>query len=205
MRRTHARAGRVDALANAGGIDRDRRRFLEDARAGSLRIGRQTERVIERMNVDGAGKMQRAEIALVRQHLAHALRRPGLDIGADPAQPLDLAADLVAIVGLRDMQPAGNRIDSGHAGLMNRTPHIVEALFRQRPELLGVIEPDALDHAVDILLKARQHEAGIAPGCRPGHPVGLQYRHRPAAPRHLARHGQARQPGADHADIDVEI
>jgi hypothetical protein len=68
-----------------------------------------------------------------------------------------------------------------------------------------VIEPDALDHAVDIFLKARQHEAGIAPGCGPRHPVGLQHRHRPAAPRHLARHRQARQPGADHADIDVDI
>ena len=39
-----------------------------------------------------AGKMQRAEITLVRQHLAHALGRPGFDIGADPAQPLDLGA-----------------------------------------------------------------------------------------------------------------
>src|SRR5450631_2700302 len=88
---------------------------------------------------------------------------------------------------------------------MNHAPHVIEALFRQSPELLGVIEPDALDHAVDILLKARQHEAGIAPGCGPRHLVGLQYRHRPAAPRHLARHGQARQPGADHADVDIEI
>ena len=37
--------------------------------------------------------MQRVEITRVRQHLAHARRRPDLDIGADPAQPLDLGVD----------------------------------------------------------------------------------------------------------------
>ena len=52
MGRAHARALRFDALANAGGIDRDHRRILENARAEFFRIGGETERVIERMNVD---------------------------------------------------------------------------------------------------------------------------------------------------------
>ena len=35
--RAHPALGRVDALAHAGGIDRLRRRILEDANAGLLR------------------------------------------------------------------------------------------------------------------------------------------------------------------------
>ena len=116
-----------------------------------------------------------------------------LDIGADPAQPLDLVADRVVIVGLGDVQPAGNRIDAGHAGFLDCAPHVVDALLRQRPELLGVVEADALDNIVGAFAEARQHEAGVAAGRRPGHAVGFQHRHRPAAPRDLARHRQARQ------------
>ncbi len=53
--------------------------------------------------------------------------------------------------------------------------------------------------------EARQHEAVIAAGRVPGDALGLQHRDRPAAPRDLARDGQAGEAAADHADIDVEI
>ena len=56
-----------------------------------------------------------------------------------------------------------------------------------------------------ILGKARQHKAGIAAGAPPRRRACLQHRHRPAAPRDLARDGQAGEPAPDHADIDVEI
>ena len=68
-----------------------------------------------------------------------------------------------------------------------------------------MIEPNPLDDVVGVLGKARQHEAGIAAGCRPSHAAGFQYRHRPAALCHLARDSEAGKAGADHADIDVDI
>jgi hypothetical protein len=114
------------------------------------------------MNVEGVGEMHGAEVTRVRQDLAHALDRPGFDLGADPAQPLDVTAQRVAIVGLGDMQPAGRGIDARHAGLGDGAPHIVDALRRQRPELLGMIEPDALDNVVGGRAKARQHKACVA-------------------------------------------
>ena len=59
---------------------RERRRVLEDARAGLFRRGGEAERVIERMDVEGAREMHRAEIALVDQLGAHALGRPDFDL-----------------------------------------------------------------------------------------------------------------------------
>src|SRR5665213_543539 len=96
----HAPALCLNALAHAGRINRHHRRFLEDARAVRLRIGCKAERVVEWMDMQRAGKMQRVEIARIRQHLAHARGVPKFDIGADPAQPFNLVADLAVVVGL---------------------------------------------------------------------------------------------------------
>lgn len=95
-----ASAGRADALAHAGRVDRHRGRAFENACAGRFRRSRKTERVIERMNVEGARKMHGAEIARIGQRLAHAGYRPAFDIDADPAQPLDVGIDGALIVGL---------------------------------------------------------------------------------------------------------
>ena len=89
-----------------GSIDK-RRRMLEDAHARALGIGRQTERIIERIDVEGVRIMNGAEIARVRQRLAHPLGRPGLAFGADPAQPLGIVAHALVAVGLGNVQPAG--------------------------------------------------------------------------------------------------
>ena len=143
-------------------------------------------------------KMQRVEIARVRQHLAHALGRPGLDLGADPAQPLDLVRDGLVIVGLRDVQPAGQP-DRRRAC---RSPRSCGARSR-RPAptapraALAWSRPMRSTMSSTSSAEARQHEAGVAAGRRPGDALGLQHRHRPAAPRDLARDRQARKPCAD--------
>ena len=46
--------------------------------------------------------------------LAHARGRPQFDVGADPAQPLNMGFQFRRIVGLGDVQPARHRIDAGH-------------------------------------------------------------------------------------------
>ena len=107
-------------------------------------------------------EMHRVEIARVRQHLAHALRRPGLDIGADPAQPLDLGCGFHR--RCRSSRRAASRAPDRRRAC--RFPRSCAAHsrrpFRQRPELLGVIEPDALDHAVD---RARESPAARSRYC----------------------------------------
>ena len=205
MGRAHARVRRVDALAHAAGVDRERRRFLEDAHAGLFRLVGEAERVIERMDVKGVWIMQRAEIARIGQLLAHARGRPRFHLGADPAQPFGVPAHGVVIIGLGDVQPPRHRIDARHAGLFDRAAHVVDAVFRQRIKMLGVVEADALDHGVDVFMEPGQHEAGIAPGGGPGDASRLQHRHRPAALGDLARDRQPGKPRADDADIDVEL
>ncbi len=196
---------RHDALAHAGRIDRERRCILENAGAGVFGQRRQAERIVERMNMKRLRKMHGVEVAPVHQLLAHLRRRPHLGVGADPAQTLDIGFDRVGVVGLVDVQPAGDLLDARHAGLVDGAADIIQPALRQRPQLLGVIEPDALDHVVDALGITRQHEAGIAAGRRLGDAAALQHRHRPATRGDLARGGEAGQPRADHADVDVEI
>ena len=196
---------RDDTLAHAGRVDRQRRRVLENARARLFGQLRQAERVIERMNVEGSGEMHGVEIALVGKLRPHLGRRPHFGVGAEPAQALDPGARRLRAVGLVDMQPAIGPGDAGQFVVVDSVADVVQSLLRQRPELLGMIEADALDHGIDAFRITRQHETGIAAGGGRGHARALQYHHRPAAPRDLARHGQAGKAGADDADVDVEV
>ena len=66
----HRGVRRRDALAHAGRIDRERGRVLEDARAVLLGIGREAERVVERMDVERFWEMQRLKILRAAQHRA---------------------------------------------------------------------------------------------------------------------------------------
>ena len=206
MAGAHARVRRRDPLAHALDVDRERARVLEDARAAQLRRRRQPERVIERMDVKGARQMQRVEIMVGLEHLAHALGRPALDLVPELLTvELEIGHHLIAVVGLRHFEPAADRIDARHAGVADRAAHIFEAAFRERPQRLSVIDADPAHDPVHRLGEAGQHEAVVAPGRVPGDALGLQHRDRPAAARDLACDGQAGQPAADHADLDVEI
>src|SRR5579885_2151618 len=112
VRRAHARVRRIDALAYTRRVDRKRRRLLENAHALRLGIGRQPERVIERMDVEGVGVVDGGEIAHTGQLFAHPRRGPRLDLSADPAQSLDAPAYSIVIVGLGNVQPPGDWIDA---------------------------------------------------------------------------------------------
>ena len=75
--------GRDDPLAHAGGVDRQRRRLLEDARTRRFRGGRKPERVVERMDMECLRREHRVEIVVALEHLAHALDRPAFDLPAE--------------------------------------------------------------------------------------------------------------------------
>ncbi len=186
---------RDDPLAHAGGVDRQRRRVLEDARARRLRGGRKAERVVERMDVERLRREHRVEIVVALEHVAHALDRPAFDLSAEVlADQADGGEVVVGIVRLRDLEPAVlDRIDARHSGFADGGADIFEPGFGERPQHLGVIEPDPLDHGVHAAGEARQHEAGVAAGRVPGDLAGLDHHHRPAAARHLARGGEARR------------
>ena len=102
-------------------------------------------------------------------------------------------------------EPARHRIDARHRRFLDRSADVFEALLRQRPHLLGGVETDAFDHVLDVFGEAGQHEAGVAAGRGAGDAAAFQHSHRPAALGDLARDGQSGEPGADDADIDVEV
>ena len=97
--------GVCDALAHAGRIDRERGRVLEDARAVLLGVGREAERIVERMDVERLREMQRLEILRAAQHLAHLIGRPGLHVGAE--------------------------IDAQHGGMLDHRLLVVDAPHRE--------------------------------------------------------------------------
>ena len=175
-------------------------------RAPRFRRIRQAERVVERMDVERVRPMQRVEIVIGLEHVAHALGRPALDVGAEllAVEPRR-RQHLVAVVDLGHFEPARHRGDARHALICDCRGHIFEPHLGERPQRLGVIHSDAGDHPVHGLGEARQHEAVVAAGGVPGDAAGLQHRHRPAAAGDLARGREPGETGADHADIDVEI
>ena len=76
MRGAHAPGRRDDALAHALDVDLQRRRVLEDARSLGFRQFRQTQRIVERVDVKGTRQMQRMEIVIGSQNVPDPLGRP---------------------------------------------------------------------------------------------------------------------------------
>ncbi len=202
----HPRRRRDDALAHTVGVDRERGRALEDARARRFGGLREAERVVERVDVEGARQMQRVEIVVGAQHVAHPLGRPALDIGNEllGIEP-HRGQRRIAVVDLGDLEPARDRCHPRHARLGDGAAHVFEPHLGELPQRLGVIQADPADDALHRFGKAWQHEAVVAAGRARGELPPFQQRHRPAAARHLARGGEPREPAPDHADVHVEV
>ena len=79
----HARGWRGDPLAHAFGVDRERGRVLENARAGRFRQFGQAQGVVERMDVECARQMHGMEVVIGLENVPHPLRRPYLDFSAE--------------------------------------------------------------------------------------------------------------------------
>ena len=157
------------------------------------------------MNADRTRIVDRVKIAIAAEHRPDAVGRPALDLAAEFADQRGKARELVAIVGLGDVEPAVLRIDTRHLFMPNDVADIIEPALRQRPEILGVVEADPRDDAVRAGGKAGQDESGIAPGGVSGDAPGLQEHDRPTSAGELARDRQTRKPAADHADLGVDF
>ena len=202
----HAGGRRRDALAHAFDVDRQRRRILEDARSRRFRRLGEAERIVERMDVEGARQMHGVEVMIALEHVAHALGRPALDLRAELlAIELHGGQHLVAVVDLGDLEPAGDRGDARHARLGDRGADVFETHLGERPQRLGVLQSDAADDPVHALGKARKDETVVASGRVPGEVAAFQYSDRPAATRDLARGRKPGQAPPDHTDVDIEI
>src|SRR5262249_25610257 len=115
---------------------------------------RESERIVVWIYVKCLPVMHGAEISRTVKLIADAVHRPKLNVRANPAHALDFAAKFMGVVGLRYMQPAIDELDSGHLSVQDCAPDVIESPFRERPELLGMVEPNALDDAIDVLGEA---------------------------------------------------
>ena len=141
--------------------------MLEDARAGPLGCGCKPQRIVERMNADRARIVDGVKVAFAAKHRAHLVGRPTFDLSTKLADKTGKAGELVAVVGLGNVEPAILGFDPGQVVLADGVAHIVEAALRQRPQILGALKADATDDAVGRRGKARQDKAGAAPEAPP--------------------------------------
>ena len=135
---THPAIGRIDALSNARRVDRQCGRPFEQSRTRRFGRRRKTERIIERMDMEGVRQMGRLEIDRCSQHVAHLLGRPHVGVGREfNAEHCDMTQHGVFVVDPRHGEPALDRLDPRHGGIANGITHIGDAAGGKLPELLG--------------------------------------------------------------------
>ena len=123
------------------------------------------------------------------EHIADFFGRPALDVGAEfLTEQADERQQFVAAVDLRHVEPAVDRLDARHAGVADQIADVFDAVFGQRPQLLGMLEPAAVEHALHVLRKARHHKPDIAARRIPGDRAALR------APQPTGRAGRSRAP-----------
>ena len=138
--------------------------------------------------------------------VAHAIDLPALDFGLEIlAEHLQPADQLIAGIDVGDFQRAFAQRDARHQFFGRGGPDIFGALLRQRPEFAGVLEADARDQFADRKAIARHHRAELMAGRIPADMPAFEHGDAGAEPRRLQRHRQPGKPGADHADIDIQI
>ena len=202
----YARGWRGDPLAHAFGVDRERGRVLENARAGRFRQFGQAQGVVERMDVECARQMHGMEVVIGLENVPHPLRRPYLDFSAELlCIELRIIQEFVAVIDLGRFEPAGDRRNSRQASLSDRGANVFEAHLGERPQRLGVLQTDTTHHAVHRRGKAGQHEAIVTAGRAPCDAPALEHRDRPPASSDLAGGRQPRKAGADDTHVNIEI
>ena len=206
MRGAQPRRRRHDALANARGIDADHRRILEDPRPCPPRQRGKAMDIFAAVDLECLRIIHAVEIAVGLELGAHAVDLPALDFGleilAEHLQPADQG---FAGIDVGDFQRAFAQRDARHQLFGRGGADIVGALLRQRPELAGVFQPDALDQVADRKAETRHHRAELMAGGIPADMAAFQHRDAGAKPRGLQRHRQPGKPRPDHADIDIEV
>ena len=138
--------------------------------------------------------------------VAHAIDLPafhfGFEILAKHLQPAD---QLIADIDIGNFKRALAEGDARHQFFGRIGADKFGALLRQRPEFAGVLEADARDQVADRQAVARHHRAELVAGGVPADMPPFEHGDAGAEPRRLQRHRQPGKPGADHADVDIQI
>src|SRR5438445_5908210 len=96
-----------DALADAGGIDADDRRVLENARAGAPRQRGEAMNIFAAVDLERLGVIDAVKVAVGAQLRAPAIDLPAFDLGLEIAgQRLQAADQGLADVDIADLQRA---------------------------------------------------------------------------------------------------
>ena len=179
------------------------RRALKDAHPGGLRRTRQTQRVLERVQVARGFFVKRRHVARTAYQPLHL---SALGPFANHAAPLVVSKLRAQCVGL------GARI--GHVGVAALPVAIdgvgsdalldqVHRLHRHVPGLLGALHAQLL---VKLLLATRKTHDGLAavsPAGATANAVGFEQHHAHAALRQLECGGQTRKATTDHHHVGL--
>ena len=206
MRCAKPRRWRHDAFANARRIDADHGRILEDARPCPPCERRQAMDIFAAVDLKRLGIIDAVEITPGLDLLAYPIDLPAFDLGLEIlAQRLQPADQRFAGIDVGDFQRAFGQCNARHRLLGREAANVIGALLRQRPELAGILEADALDQLTDRQAVARHDRAELVAGRVPADVAAFEHGNAGAETRGLQRHGQAGKPGPDHADIDIEV
>jgi len=146
------------------------------------------------------------EIVIGLQFGAHAIDLPAFHFGfkilAKHLQPAD---QLIADIDVGDLERPFAERNARNQLFRGRGPDKLGALLRQGPEFAGVLEADARDQVTDRQTVARHHRAELMARCVPADVAAFENGDAGAKPCGLQRHREAGKPGADDADIDIQI
>ena len=150
VRGAQPRRRRDDALADAGGIDADDRRVLEDPRAGPPRQRRKAMDIFPAVDLERLGIIDAVEIAIGLELAAHAIDLPAFDLGLEIlGQHLQPADQLVADIDIGDFERALAQGDARHCSSVALARTYSAPSFDSVPQLARVLEADALDQFAD--------------------------------------------------------
>lgn len=188
-------------------VERQRAAVLEKARAGPGRRGREPERVVERMQVAAAGIVGAGEIPLARDQVLHFIARHELQARVVVAlvDPLDPRSQFIDLARLdRHVHLPGNVV-AVDAVACDQVLHQVESLDRHVPQPARVLSPD---ERFGLLLASRDPEQRLCAAAAGGSPAdarGFEYHDAVAAFGEVQGCRAARDAGADHAHVAVDV
>ena len=206
MRRAQPRRRRDDALANAGRIDADDRRVLENPSARPPRQRGQSVDIAAPIDLKRLRIIDAVKVAIGLKLIAHALDLPALGLDREIiVQHLQPAQQAVAGIDIGDFERALAEIYARNLLLGREGANELHPLLRQRPQFARRLEADTLDHVRDRKAKSGQHGAELMARGVPADVAAFENGNARAAPRRLQRDRQAGKPGADDADVDIQI
>ena len=207
MRGAQPRRRRHDALADARGIDADDRRVLENPRA---RPPRQRGKA---MNIFAAVDLKRLRDNTRRGNNAPVLSWSRTRSTCQPSTSVSKSS-LSICSRLISWSPTST-LETSSAPSLSAMPGISSSVAVARTNSAPSFDSDQSSRAsskpmrainiADRQAVARHHRAELMAGRIPADMPAFEHGDAGAEPRRLQRHRQAGKPGADHADIDIEI